>query len=468
MNKTVHFPDTFKSRMQDMLGEEYAAFEKSYQKPFHNGLRANTLKISPQELAHALPGLDRGVPWAPNGFYISDKKTYSSHPYYHAGIYYLQEASAMLPAVLCGARPGERVLDLCAAPGGKSTAAAASMEGRGLLVSNDISRSRAKALLHNIETAGAGCCMVTSAAPEKLAALLPEYFDRILVDAPCSGEGMFHKDSAMMGAWQKNGPEFYETLQHQILLAAAAMLRPGGRLVYSTCTFSAREDEGSVSFLLEQEPSFYVKDMEEELPGIYEKTGRGVPAWGNGSRQLANTIRIWPHRCEGEGHFTAVLIKGGQETAGPPERGDAPEENCASDAGPFLDFLKKEGIDFQPDKRRLRIREGYVQYLPDYLPALPGVHVLRSGVLLGQIKKGRFEPSAAMSRILDPACCRKRISFPADSQQVLRYLRCETINCGESLESGWTLVCTDDYPLGWAKASGSQLKNKYPAAWRIL
>ena len=226
----IQFPEKFQERMQQMLGdEEYAEFLKSYDLPFHNGLRINTWKTKPQELLQRM-GVDlKQVPWNETGFYLENKKQFSKHPYYQGGLYYIQEASAMLPAKLVNAQPGEKILDMCAAPGGKSTAIGAALKGEGLLISNDISKSRAKALLRNLEGFGIINSIVVSEYPEKLSRYFPEFFDKVLIDAPCSGEGMFHKEPSMTESWLRMGPEEYHKLQMEILTYGAKMVRPGAK-----------------------------------------------------------------------------------------------------------------------------------------------------------------------------------------------------------------------------------------------
>lgn len=454
--------------MQDMLGDEYPAFIKSYDNPFRNGIRINPLKITADRFAQEYAPELKGVPWNPNGFYIDDKRSFSTSPLYHAGLYYIQEASAMLPAFLANVKPGERVLDLCAAPGGKSTAVGAALQGKGLLVSNDISRTRAKALLHNIEVFGIKNAAVISEYPDKLTAHFPGFFDKILIDAPCSGEGMFHKEPSMTQAWEMKGPEEYHKIQMDILRAAAVMLRPGGRIIYSTCTFSPLEDEGSLSWFLNTYPEFCICDMRTELSPYLDLIAPGKPEWIglDQDHPLKLAFRIWPHKVSGEGHFAAVLEKSASDHLSAVAGKDS--KSRSEDPAPFYEFLKKEQIQIEIDPERLIVSKGYVRYVPDELPALPGVHILRSGWFLGEMKKGRFEPSTAFARGLLPEQCRKSISFDAAGPDIVRYLKCETLSVDPSLPSGWYLICADQYPMGWAKIAGGTLKNKYPAGWRLM
>lgn len=463
----MNFPDAFASNMQQMLKDEWPDFVSSYDKAFHNGLRVNTLKLSPERFRQIMPIGEMPVPWNPNGFYISQKRKYSGHPYYHAGLYYLQEASAMLPAVLADARPGERILDLCAAPGGKSTAVAAAMQGKGLLVSNDISHSRAKALLRNIEGFGITNSIVLSETPERLAGAFPAFFDKILIDAPCSGEGMFHKEPSMMTSWKKNGPVYYQKLQRQILTCAEKMLRPGGRIIYSTCTFSPLEDEQNAAWFLDTYPDFHLLDGAALLPDEGAKIiSHGHPEWAGNHPELEKALRIWPHRQEGEGHFAAVFVRDGNV----PDIPAAAEKRSKNSKlfKPFYQFLEDGGIRWQPDPSRMSIKNGYLQYLPEIMPDLSGLYIMRCGWYLGELKNGRFEPGGAFARALDPDDCEKVLSFGADDPQLIRYLKCETLSVDPELKSGWYLVCVDRYPLGFCKIKNGTMKNKYPAGWRLV
>ena len=466
----IQFPEKFQERMQQMLGdEEYAEFLKSYDLPFHNGLRINTWKIKPQELLQRM-GVDlKQVPWNETGFYLENKKQFSKHPYYQGGLYYIQEASAMLPAKLVNAQPGEKILDMCAAPGGKSTAIGAALKGEGLLISNDISKSRAKALLRNLEGFGIINSIVVSEYPEKLSRYFPEFFDKVLIDAPCSGEGMFHKEPSMTESWLRMGPEEYHKLQMEILTYGAKMVRPGGKLIYSTCTFSPEEDEGSIAWFLQEHPDFHLVEVDDDkdLCGCH-CIDHGHPEWADGNPELTKTRRLWPHHLEGEGHFAAVLCRdadsepmGGKVTLASVPKLPAEMES-------FFQFLDTEGIHYPFDKKRLLVQNGYVQYIPEGMPELKGLHIMRSGWFLGELKKKRFEPSGAFARGLTPDVCDKVIAYPGDSEEVVRYLKCETLQVDPNLKNGWYLICVDEFALGLGKVSNGTLKNKYPSGWRLV
>lgn len=297
-------PQEFLERMEHMLGEEYPAFLQSYEEPRKFGLRVNTMKISVEEFQRLAPFHLTPIPWIPNGFYYEREDDPARHPFYYAGLYYLQEPSAMTPASILPVMQGEHVLDLCAAPGGKATALGAKLAGEGLLVANDISASRAKALLKNLEIFGIRNSFVTNAYPAKLAEQFAGAFDKILVDAPCSGEGMFRKDLANARVWSLEKVKECAKTQHEIIRQAVSMLRPGGLLLYSTCTFSPEENEQTIASLLQEHPELQLV----ELPW-YEGFAHGRPELADGNPELTKCVRIFPHRMAGEGHFLALLYK---------------------------------------------------------------------------------------------------------------------------------------------------------------
>ena len=367
----------------------------------------------------------------------------------------------MTPAAMLPVVPGDRVLDLCAAPGGKSTELASKLKGRGMLVSNDISYSRARALLKNLELAGAANICVTSEAPEKLAGVWPEFFDKILVDAPCSGEGMFRRDEDMVKDWNEKGPEYYVPIQRQILSQAAAMLRPGGYMLYSTCTFSVEEDEGNVAYVLEEFPQMQLCCLDlDKVPGACG--GFGLPG----------CMRLFPHRLKGEGHFLALMRKkggddGGKEILPPMDSGTARKRVRAVEKEKELDaFLRQSGAEW--DYGRIVIHQDNVYYLSEGLAWNLPLRFLRTGLFLGELKKGRFEPSQALAMSMKAGQFPNTVSFPAGDSRVLRYLKGETISLegDEGPVKGWCLAAMEGFPLGWAKGTGMSLKNKYYPGWR--
>ena len=377
-------PEKFLSRMEAMLGKEFPAFLQSYDFPRKFGLRVNTNKISVEEFLEISPFHLEPIPWIDNGFFYDENDRPSRHPYYFAGLYYLQEPSAMTPANRFSVNPGEYVLDLCAAPGGKATELGAKLQGNGFLVANDISNSRAKALLRNLELFGIKNSMVTNETPAKLAKYFPEFFDKILVDAPCSGEGMFRKDPDVAKTWDETRPEFFGKLQREIATQAISMLKPVGELLYSTCTFSPIENEGLISFILENFPEIELLTLDD-----YEGFTKGCPDWGNKDTRLKKCIRIFPHHMEGEGHFLALMKKNGCSVSSRITPTTKPDKTSKKLLDEFFKNMSQP-LDFN----RIDIRNENVYYLPEADTAsLKGIKFLRNGLFLGELKKNRFEPS---------------------------------------------------------------------------
>lgn len=463
-------PKEFEERMQKMLGEEYSAFEKSYEKEKFQALRVNTLKGSKEEFAKKSPFSLKQVSWEENGFYYSLEDAPGKHPYHEAGVYYIQEPSAMAPVPFLEVKPGERVLDLCAAPGGKSTQIGVALKGEGLLVSNEIHPARAKILSENVERMGIRNALVTNETPEKLADIFGEYFDKILVDAPCSGEGMFRKNEDAKNEWSLENVQLCADRQDGILDCAAKMLRPGGRLVYSTCTFAPAENEGSIARFLERHPEFTVVSVP-----IPEGFSKGIPAWAeyemqsseinmSDKAQLENTLRIWPHKVDGEGHFLAVLQKEGdaeQSAKGYSLYGlqkSLKEKDCKE----LLEFwqenvdLKMEGVLF---------KYGDQIYLgPKEMPSVERMKVLRPGLHLGTLKKNRFEPSHALALALKPKEVKNCYDLTKEDNRASAFIGGQTFAVDQ--EKGWHLITVDGYSLGWGKAAGGIMKNHYPKGLR--
>lgn len=459
----IELPEKFENRMRELLGEEFQAFLQGFEEERHGGIRFNSLKLSKEKWEEIAPFAIQGIPWIPNGYYYQLADQPAKHPYYFAGLYYIQEPSAMTPAAMLPVSPGDRVLDVCAAPGGKSTELAAKLQGKGVLVANDISSSRAKALLKNLELFGVKNAVVLSEAPGKLTERFFGYFDKILVDAPCSGEGMFRKNPAIIKNWEQYGVEYYHKLQLEILDAVIPMLKPGGLLLYSTCTFSPEEDEGSLQYILE-----HYKEMHVVPPEIsYEGFSAARPDWiPDGKEEIGNAIRLWPHKLQGEGHFASLLQKDGTGSAGDfsgIRTQSLPPLRLTKEAEEFLARLS-----LPLPKERLIVRDERVYLVPEGIPDLQGLRVMRSGLLLGEMKKNRFEPSQALACALKAeeydAVCR----LEATDDDVIRYLKCETLAARTELPDGFVLVCAGDYPLGWAKAQNGVLKNKYLPGWRMM
>ena len=438
----AQLPQEFLTRMQDMLGDEFDAFLTSYDAPRTAGLRVNTKKCRTEDFPPLVPGTWKKIPWIPNGYFVPDGMRMGQSPLYAAGVFYLQEPSAMTPASRLPIEPGERVLDLCAAPGGKATELNARLKGTGLLVANDISNARAKALLRNLELFGSENVLVTNETPAGLADVFPGFFDKILVDAPCSGEGMFRKDEAVIGTWTPERPDFFAELQREITSDAVKMLRPGGLMMYSTCTFAPQEDEGTVSFLLENFPEMELIEMEG-----YEGFSKGNPVWGNGDPEIEKKNKKQKNRKKDRG----------TEAPGPSKA----EKQILSD------FLSRMTAPIPVEE--LEVRAGKVYHSPSLPDGVRNLHFLRNGLYLGELKKDRFEPSQPFAVTLSADKFKDYMNLKADDERTEKYLHGETISVepGETASpSGWKLVCVDGFGLGWGKLVNGTLKNKYPVGWR--
>ena len=452
--------EEYLNRMRDLLGEEeFSAYLKSFDEERLYGLRVNTAKVTPEAFPELVSWDLKPVPWIPNGFYYEGTERPAKDPYYYAGLYYLQEPSAMTPAMLLPVEPGDRVLDLCGAPGGKSTELGIKLAGKGVLISNDISNSRAKALLKNLELWGISNICVTSETPDKLADVFGPWFDKILIDAPCSGEGMFRKDDDMVKSYEERGPEYYSEIQKEITDQAVRMLAPGGLLLYSTCTFSRCEDEEIICHILENH-----QEMELIRLPLFEGASGGIG--------LDGCIRLFPHKIKGEGHFISLLRKNGggaeRTAAGSRERSRTEPQGKKAPALPteLTDFFALMNREF--DGSRIMIKNDSVYYLPENFVPAKELRYLRTGLLLGELKNKRFEPGQALAMTLHAEEFRQTISWKKEDDRVIRYLKGETISLTpeEGPVKGWCLVCVDGYPLGFAKGTGMALKNKYYPGWR--
>ncbi len=426
-------PEPFLKRIENQLGEEYPAFLQSLERPRAVALRFNPLK-------GAIPQLDfvqSPVPWEPMGYYYDPQTRPGLHPYHEAGVYYLQEASAMSAVALLDPQPVETVCDLCAAPGGKSTQIAGRMQGSGFLLCNEIHPARAKILSRNVERMGIANALVTNEHPAKLAEKYAAAFDRVLIDAPCSGEGMFRKEEAAVTDWSQETVEMCARRQAEILCSGAALVKPGGRLVYSTCTFAPEENEQAIEHFLQTHPEFVLEEVDAPW---FTPVGTGM-------------FRLWPHKLLGEGHFAAVLRKtSGQEASVSMQKGEPlPKE--------WTEFSRNLAITLPEGKAVLFGRSLY--WAPADMPEIRGVKVLRPGLELGELKKGRFEPAHGLALMLKTAAQTEDLS--PESSALQAYLRGE---CIPSQARGWTLIRVNGYTIGWGKGDGKVLKNHYPKGLR--
>ena len=431
-------PEEFCERVRTILKDEYDDFIKSYEFNNHRALRVNTLKGSIDYFIQNNPwGLDDGaaVPWCQEGFYIEDIPA-GVHPYHEAGVYYIQEPSAMLPVEELDIKRNDRVLDLCASPGGKSTQIAAHLNGSGLLVCNEINPSRAGVLSENIERMGVGNALVLNHDPAFLSKRFPEFFDRVLVDSPCSGEGMFRKNPEAVSEWSTDNVRMCARRSADILNEADIMLKPGGRLVYSTCTFAPEEDEECIDRFIKEHEGY----------------------------ELLREQKLWPHKVKGEGHFCAVLKKADGKSQSRYQYIRGINDKLLKDYHAFEnEYLKTTARDMFDDSGAVYITYGPELYLvKEYYPDLKGLKVLRPGLHLGTLKKDRFEPSFALSHFLKKEDALNVTEI--DMKTASEYIKGMTFAADGS--KGYHLITVDGYSLGWGKLSNNVMKNHYPKGLR--
>lgn len=495
-NNSAMLPKDFCQRMQELLEQEAKEFFDAYREERTYGLRYNLLKfpcaedfqrkVNESENWQLTP-----ISWCEEGYYYQPNDQPGKHPWHEAGAYYIQEPSAMSAAELLGVRPGEKICDLCAAPGGKTTQIAGKMQGQGLLVANEFYSARAKILSQNVERMGIANTIVLNESCEHLAKEFPEFFDRILVDAPCSGEGMFRKEPKAVQEWSQQNVEDCAKRQQQILSDAAKMLRPGGVLVYATCTFAPMENESTVACFLTEHPEFSLQQV--DIADQYFSKGRAE--WVSFptempkhilDNEIAKTYRLWPHKLRGEGHFAARLVKAEEEVSSAAitkkirkkrNRNDKEDNKIKEALQLFQEFQNSVlKIDLQAE-----LLGNYVLFsdqlylLPKEMPQLQGLKIMRAGLHLGTCKKNRFQPSHALALYLHPKQARQSVELhpqqPGVKQEkaygrALKYLHGETIDCDRS-QKGWVLVCVDGLSLGWGKAMNGIVKNHYPKGLRI-
>ena len=543
----MNLPEEFKNRMKTLLGAEYEAFAEAFEKESERkGLRFSLSRLFDKgesgankndnfdrlEIYRNLTGeyTDGEIPWCRDGYYVKE----NSHPgksiYHEAGAFYLQEPSAMVVAALADVKPGEKVLDLCAAPGGKTTALGDALCGDGILVSNEIHPTRVKILSENIERMGIGNAMVLNETPEKIAELFPEYFDCVVVDAPCSGEGMFRKEEAALTEWSLENVEMCASRQREILKEAVKCVAPGGRLVYSTCTFAPAEDEENIAWLLTEYPEFRLTEIPEEIkktvsPGRPEWCGKAAATSEEESPvdSLKNCVRIWPHLQKGEGHFAAVLVRTDamqklkstdvreenekredesalqreekaagelteeKNTKNPKKKND---KNFKKDRGKNIalsremresfelfeqDSLTEKGkkhftevTTYSPKDQRVAALFGDNLYIEPFYFSGKGVRIERAGLHVGTFAKNRFEPSLALARTLGPEDLKCVLALTKEQEEkAFAYLKGEQLYDIPTDLKGWTLVTYEGYSLGFGKASNGVLKNHYPKGLRI-
>ncbi|MEZ0116495.1 UNVERIFIED_ORG: NOL1/NOP2/sun family putative RNA methylase [Heyndrickxia coagulans] len=458
----MELPETFMEKMGQLLGKEADDFFRSYEEPRASGLRLNPAKVSETEWHAHNPFHLEKIPFASGYYFDEEKDKPGKHPYHAAGLYYIQEPSAMFIAGQLGLEKGDKVLDLCAAPGGKSTQIASGIGENGFLLANEIHPKRVRALSENIERLGFSNTVVTNETPEKLSRHFENYFDKILVDAPCSGEGMFRKDPEAARFWSQEHVEACAQKQRAILEHAWKMLKPGGTLVYSTCTFSPEENEQTIEAFLARHEDMALVPIPHE-----HGVGPGKPEWATEKRKdLSNAARLWPHRLKGEGHFAAKMRKHPGETGQtvPLEKTVKLSKQQEKD---WTTFAENTLQHFDPGRRSFFLYKDELFLLPFNCPQLKGLRLVRCGLHLGAFKKNRFEPNHALALSLKAGQCKHRMDLSAGSSECIRYLKGETLP-GTSENRGWVLITVDGFPLGWSKEAGGILKNFYPKGLRIV
>lgn len=445
-------PEKFRERMEILLKDEYEKFIESYNEPKSQGLRVNTLKISLEDFKRICPFRLQGeIPWEKRGFYINEEKPGKS-PLHAAGLYYVQEPSAMGVVPQLKIEEGERVLDLCAAPGGKSTQAAAYLASTGVIVANEIDPKRAKILSENIERLGVKNAVVTNNSPEELKNYFRGYFDKIIVDAPCSGEGMFKKEDAAITEWSQENVEGCAARQQGILESAAMMLREDGYIIYSTCTFSLEENEMVID-------KFLKKHDDYELVEIKKRNGFSLGFDFNENKELLKSARLFPHKIRGEGHFMALLHK---KSVAQEVKGRIKYNVNKKELKDYFTFCK-DSLNITIDKNLYLAGENLYS-LPDDLCEIKGLRILRAGINLGTFKKNRFEPNHALALALNNNDVKSSINLDIRDENIYTYLKGGTIHV--SGNDGWNLITVNGYSIGWGKMSKGVVKNHYPKGIR--
>lgn len=459
----MNLPIEFEKKMKAFLGNEWDDFLYSYDNNRFQALRFNTLKVqSPEERMRILKTLkissDKKVSWANEAYYFDENVRPGKHPYHEMGLYYIQEPSAMSAAALLAPKPGMRVLDLCAAPGGKSTQLATYLGDSGLLVSNEINTQRSRILSQNIERMGIKNAIVTNEDSFVLASHFPGFFNAIQVDAPCSGEGMFRKLPEAIEQWSMENVAICAERQKEILDNAAVMLKPGGTIVYSTCTFSKEENEDVIEYFLERHPDFTLEEME----------------------------RFWPHKVDGEGHFVAKLVRRGcVDTDLKADRKTKKNKNSKNRKNETKSALTKENMKLLSEFLDETISENMAAWiknsrlvmfgeqlyrLPDMEVDIKGLKVQRAGLHIGEFKKQRFEPSHSLALALKLNDVKNVVKLTCDNPQTIGFFNGQSVMLSDEqaaeCKKGWALVCVDGYPAGWGKVNGAQVKNHYPKGLR--
>ena len=481
----ISLPEDFLKSRQSLFGDEWEAFLKSFDTPRAHGLRRNLCKETISLPFHLEP-----IPWVKEGYYYDEADRPGKHPLHEAGAYYIQEPSAMAVVSLLDPQPGEVICDLCAAPGGKSTQIASHLQGQGLLVSNEIIPSRAKILSQNMERMGVSNALVCNESPDRMADFFPAFFDRIVVDAPCSGEGMFRKDETAVREWSLENVQQCAKRQQMILNHADTMLKPGGVLVYSTCTFAPEEDEKMAAWFLTTHPDYVIEDWKttalgEAMLSYPDRAGLsdGITACLTPSEDgtaavcesISGALRLFPHKLRGEGHFVVRFRKTSSfhpeeaNTSAPKKKlkqRNKSKSTILNDAlEQYQSFCSEATVSFPSKDCHFHLFGDALYQIPDLCPDLTGIKLVRAGLHLGTLKKNRFEPSHALAKTL--TFDQLKNSLSVSYEEALQYLKGNTLTCAPSFK-GWILVCHENCPLGWGKAVNGIVKNHFPKGLRWL
>lgn len=446
----MKLPDDFKKKYEQLLGNEASSFFSSLDSKVNPAFRVNPLKKKVPKIDTA-----RSIPYCQYGYYghVSGKTV--NH---QSGAVYSQEPSAMYVGEVADVKPGDKVLDLCAAPGGKTTHIASYMDNKGLLVTNEINHKRAKILLENVERFGIRNAVVTNESPDKLAKIFKGFFDKILIDAPCSGEGMFRKNHDAVQYWNLDYPIQCANRQKEIIEQAMKMLKHNGKIIYSTCTFSPEEDEQIVEWMTNR---FKLKiDPIKKYSGM----SSGNPQWSKRKDdKLLNTVRIFPHKFKGEGHFIAKMTNEVSNTTNKRIKRHLKSNLSNDDKKLWDDFKEKYLKEFNP-KHLIKFGD-QVYSFDNSLPELKGIRIIRPGLHLGTVKKNRFEPSYALALALHGSEVKNKLIISEESWK--KYVHGDTIQCDKKLAKGWYQLICNEQPIAFGKVVNGTVKNFFPKGLRF-
>ncbi|MFV1948673.1 MAG: RsmB/NOP family class I SAM-dependent RNA methyltransferase [Anaerolineales bacterium] len=460
------YPTDFQIMIQDLLQEDAPTFWGSYEDdPPFTGLRINTQKDNHDVMLARLPGQFQPLPWIDHGYQIIQSSELGKHIFHAAGLYYLQEPSAMVPVIILDPQPGEKILDLCAAPGGKTTQILSEMKNQGWLLANDPNPKRVQALKRNMERWGSRNSGVTNETPARLAEHFGPIFDRVLIDAPCSGEGTFRSNPGSIKKWSTRFRDRCSLIQEDILWQGAKLVRPGGVLVYSTCTFNQHENEGSIKRFLDKNPEFYL----EQIP-VLDGFSKGFSFSDNNLHDFSKTIRIWPHQAPGEGHFIALLRRKGNNHEAIIFHSDSGQELEARQRIIYQDFyystikLNSNTEDIHPESLLLKMYGNQLYLVLPGAPPLEGLRVEHWGWWIGTIQNDLFLPSPALATGLIGEDSQKVLEFSIGDQDLDLYQRGSPIKSDLEVDGSgnWILVTVEGYPLGWGKIIKGKIKSYLP------